>query len=245
MEQHPFGYHGRVVHVDLGQATNQIETPSPSFWRLYAGGGLLASYYLLKHCPPKADPFDPANLLIVTSSVIAGHPYAGLARCTFAAKSPLTNGVGETRCEGPFGSALKQSGFDSLIVHGAAITPSILLIDHGQVSIIAAPQLWGLSVGETVDQLEATYGQAIATAVIGPAGENRVRYASIVTNRGHQAARMGIGAVMGSKQLKAIVLRPMPSICASSPLRLLASSRYTRWPNYWPRSPAGIPQATN
>ncbi|GAB4111112.1 MAG: aldehyde ferredoxin oxidoreductase family protein [Roseiflexaceae bacterium] len=222
MEQHPFGYHGRVVHVDLGQATSQIETPSPSFWRLYAGGGLLASYYLLKHCPPKADPFDPANPLIVTSSVIAGHPYAGLARCTFAAKSPLTNGVGETRCEGPFGSALKQSDFDSLIIHGAATTPSILLIDQGQASIIAAPHLWGLSVGETVDHLEATYGQAIATAVIGPAGENRVRYASIVTNRGHQAARMGIGAVMGSKQLKAIVLRGGQFPAVADPARCAA-----------------------
>jgi aldehyde:ferredoxin oxidoreductase len=202
-----FGYHGRVLRIDLSATQAQIEEPDQRFWRIYAGGGLLATYYLLRCCPPRADAFNPENPLILTSSVVAGHPYAGLARCTIAAKSPLTGGVGETRCEGPFGIALKGSGADAIVIQGAATRPSILLIENGQVSFLPADQLWGLTVGQTVDRLQQQFGNDIHTAIIGPAGERLVRFASIVTDRGHQAARMGLGAVMGSKRLKAIVIR--------------------------------------
>ncbi len=126
-----FGYHGKVLHVDLGERSFTVEEPDEIFWRVYGGGGLLAAAYLLQHTPAGIDAFDPANLLILTSSVVAGHPYAGLARFTAAAKSPLSGGIGEARAEGPFGIALKGSGFDSLVIHGAATVPSMLLIDDG------------------------------------------------------------------------------------------------------------------
>jgi len=204
-----FGYHGRVLHVDLTARNSWVETPDDKFWRIYAGGGLLATAYLLRESRPRIDAFDPSNLLILTSSVVAGHPYAGLARFTAAAKSPLTGGIGETRCEGPFGMALKRSGADAVIIRGAADVPTIVLIEagSGQVTFHNAASLWGKRVAESVDELEAKFGTDIHTAVIGPAGENRVRYASIVTDRSYQAARMGIGAVMGSKSLKALVIK--------------------------------------
>lgn len=202
-----FGYHGKVLHLDLATRRSWIEEPGDRFWRIYGGGGLLATHYLLRECPPGIDPFDPANLLILTSSVVAGHPYAGLARYTASAKSPLTGGIGETRCEGPFGIALKGSGVDSLVFHGAADRPTTVVVEDGRVGFHDAGDLWGRSVGETVDMLETRLGSGIHTAVIGPAGERLVRFASIVSERSYQAARMGIGAVMGAKRLKAIAIR--------------------------------------
>lgn len=202
-----YGFHGKILHVNLTERRAWIEEPDECFWRIYGGGGLLAAYYLLRECPRRVDALNPANLLIISSSVVAGHPYAGLARFTAAAKSPLTGGIGETRCEGPFGIALKGSGVDALIVHGSALHAITLVIENGAVKFHSAQSLWGLPVSKTVDMLENEIGSDIHTAVIGPAGENQVRFASIVTDRSYQAAQMGIGAVMGSKRLKAIVIR--------------------------------------
>jgi len=202
-----FGYHGKVLHIDLSARNSLIEQPDDRTWRIYAGGGLLATYFLIRHCPPGIDAFDPRNLLILTSSVVAGHPYAGLPRFTAAAKSPLTGGIGETRCEGPFGVVLKGSGVDCLVFHGTADSPVTLIVENGQVVFQDASYLWGKPVSQTVDALEADLGTDIHTAVIGPAGEKLVRFASIVSERSYQAARMGMGAVMGSKHLKAIVVR--------------------------------------
>jgi aldehyde:ferredoxin oxidoreductase len=202
-----YGYYGKILHIDLAAQRSWIEEPGENFWRIYGGGGLLATYLLLRDCPPGIDPFDPANLLILTSSVVAGHPYAGLARYTAAAKSPLTGGIGETRCEGPFGIALKGSGVDGLVFHNAAARPVAVIIEGGRVAFHEAENLWGLTVNQAVDRLAALFGEAIHAAVIGPAGERLVRYASIVSERSYQAARMGMGAVMGSKKLKAVVIR--------------------------------------
>lgn len=203
-----FGYHGKVLHVDLTHRKAWIEEPNENFWRIYGGGGLLAVRLLLEHCRAGLDAFDPANLLILTSSVVAGHPYPGLARFTAAAKSPLTGGIGETRCEGPFGHALKTSGVDSIVFHGEADAPTTVAIEKGSVRFHSAAALWGMTVSQAVDQLETSFGTDVHTAAIGPAGENRVRFASIVTDRCYQAARMGMGAVMGAKRLKAVVIRP-------------------------------------
>src|ERR1700687_1750675 len=95
-----YGYHGKILHIDLTGRRAWIEQPDEIFWRVYAGRGLLAAYYLLRDTPAGIDAFDPANLLILTSSVLAGHPYAGLARLTAASKSPLPGGIGATRADG-------------------------------------------------------------------------------------------------------------------------------------------------
>jgi aldehyde:ferredoxin oxidoreductase len=234
-----FGYHGKVLHVDLKTQQTRVEEPDDRFWRTYGGGGLLAAYYLLRECPPGIDAFDPLNPLILTSSVVAGHPYAGLARYTAAAKSPLTGGVGETRCEGPFGLALKNSGVDSLVFHGVADRPTVVVVEDGKATFHDAGHLWRKPVSQTVDLLEEQFGADIHTAVIGPAGERLVRFASIVSERSYQAARMGMGAVMGSKRLKGVVIRgdhqpPVadPTTCAEITERYRARMRdnaLTRW----------------
>ena len=202
-----YGYHGKVLHIDLTNTSFQVETPDDIFWRIYAGGGLLATFYLLTRTEPGLDAFDPGNHLIFSTSVCAGQPYPGLARFTTAAKSPLTGGIGETRTEGPFAMAIKRAGIDAITISGKAQHPIMLLIENGQVQFADAGNLWGLTTPDSVDQLEKIHGRHVHSAVIGPAGENLVRYASIVSDRNFQASRMGMGAVMGSKHLKAIVLQ--------------------------------------
>jgi aldehyde:ferredoxin oxidoreductase len=234
-----FGYHGKILHIDLSNLSWTVEEPPETFWRIYAGGGLLATYYLMKLAPPGVDAFDPANPLILTTSVAAGQPFAGLARFTAAAKSPLTGGVGEARAEGPFARALKGSGYDAIIIRGATANPISLLIDDGEVSFHDASNLWGRPVSETVAGLNVTHGAGIETACIGPAGENRVRFASIVSAGSYQAARMGLGAVMGSKGLKAVAVRgdrlpPVAdhSTCAemtAAYARRMMNNPLTRW----------------
>ncbi|MCO5220790.1 MAG: hypothetical protein M9947_04300 [Thermomicrobiales bacterium] len=202
-----YGYSGRLLRIDLSTGATAHETRDDRWWRTYAGGGLLATELLLRETPAGIDAFDPRNLLIVTSSVVAGHPYAGLARFTVAGKSPLTRGIGETRCEGPFAIALKRSGADAIVIRGRASEPVVLVIDDGAVSLQPAESLWGATTGTVTEALRERYGADAHVAAIGPAGERLVRFASIVSDRNHQAARMGMGAVAGSKRLKAIVIR--------------------------------------
>src|SRR5690242_4540597 len=99
----PFGFHRRILHVDLGSGSSRVETPETAFYRVYAGGGLLGAYYLLLHTPPALDAFDPRNVLIFASSVIAGNRAPGLARFSVVSKSPLSGGIAEARGEGPWG----------------------------------------------------------------------------------------------------------------------------------------------
>ena len=203
-----FGYHGKILNIDLIDQSFEIEQPSPLYWRTYGGGGLLAAEQLLRKTQPGIDPLGADNLLIFASSVMASQPYVGLASMAVCAKSPLTNGMGETHVEGAFSANFKQSGFDAIVINGKSTKPVIIEIDNGEVKFIDAQSYWGKNVDQAVDQLEREFGAGISTAVIGPAGEKLVRFASIVTNRSFQAARMGMGAVMGSKNLKALVVKP-------------------------------------
>jgi aldehyde:ferredoxin oxidoreductase len=203
-----FGYSGQILWLDLAQKRFDVEARDEIFWRRHVGGGLVATALLLEKTEPGNDPLSGDNLLIFASSVVAGHRGAGLARFTTAAKSPMTGGIGETRTEGPWGVALKASGADVLVFKGRAERPTTVVIENGSVTFLDATELWGSQVGAVVDELEQQLGEDIHVATIGPAGENMVRFASIVTDRTYQASRMGTGAVMGAKNLKAVVLRP-------------------------------------
>ncbi|MGI9254812.1 MAG: aldehyde ferredoxin oxidoreductase N-terminal domain-containing protein, partial [Thermomicrobiales bacterium] len=201
--------------------------------------GAVGTALLLRDTAPGMDPFDPAMPLMFTSSVMAGQPYPGLARFSVVSKSAMTGGIGESRCEGPWGWALKGCGADTLAITGRSEQPVALLIEAGEVAFLDAEALWGMNVGEATDVLEAEWGGDIHVAAIGPAGERLVRYASIVTERCHNAHRHGLGAVMGSKHLKAVVLRgaqhpPVadPARCdalASSYAARMATNELTRW----------------
>lgn len=200
-----FGFHGRILFVDLNKQTFKIEEPNQNFYRKYVGNGILGAYFLLNRTPAGVDALSPENLLMFLSGVVNGNEGPGLARFTVCGKSPVTGGIGEARSEGPFALALKRTGYDGIIISGKLNKPGILVIDDGEAKIKPAQELWGMKISDTTDTITSIFPGA-HVAVIGPAGENLVRFANIVSDKCHQASRSGMGAVMGSKNLKALVL---------------------------------------
>jgi len=201
-----YGSNGKILRVSLDSGENHIQTLSENFYRKYNGNGILGAYFLLTETKPGIDALSSDNLLMFLSGAVCGLEAPGLSRFVVCGKSPLTNGIGEARSEGPFALAIKRTGYDGIVIKGCCNLPSYLLIDSGKARLVEAPELWGLSVGDTTDALEQKYPGS-HYAVIGPAGETMVRFANIVSDRCHHASRSGMGAVMGSKNLKAVVLR--------------------------------------
>ncbi|MFP4442877.1 MAG: aldehyde ferredoxin oxidoreductase family protein [Spirochaetia bacterium] len=203
-----YGYNGKILFIDLTASVYSERQMDENWWRIYGGGGALGAYFLLRDTPKGIDPFDERNLLIYASSVIAGQPGPGLAKFSVITKSPLSGGIAESRCEGPWGSFLKGSGYDGLIISGKAEHPVYLLLENKKVQFLDARDLWGKDTRETTRTIEGKHGKNdSAAAVIGQAGENLVRFGSIITSYSIQVPRMGCGAVMGSKNLKAVVLK--------------------------------------
>lgn len=200
------GFRGHVLEVNLTSGRLEDTSPNDDEWRTYVGGGLMGVRRLLTDTRPGLDAFDPEALLMFWSSAVAGLPFVGLARCAVVAKSPLTGGVGEARAEGPFGLALKAAGFEGIVITGRSEHPTYLVIDERVASIHDARHLWGMNTAEATDAIQNTHGTHAHVAAIGPSGERLVRFANIITDRTHPAARMGLGAVMGAKNLKAVVV---------------------------------------
>jgi len=201
-------YNGKVLHVDLTDGRQWTEELSELIYRRHLGGGALATYFMLRDLKPGIDPLGPENELIFMTSVINGLPLSGANRYTAAGKSPLTGGFGEAEAGGYWGPELKRTGFDGIIVHGRAATPVYLYIHEGQCDIRDASHYWGKLAGDVQDGLEAELGDnRICVLQTGIGGEKQVLYAAIVNQLRHFHGRAGLGAVMGSKNLKAIVTR--------------------------------------
>ncbi len=206
-----YGYTGKILRVDLTRRKSEIETRGDDFYRAYLGGRGMVAYYLLTELPRGIDAFDARNILVFAAGPLTGAAVSGQGRNGAGAKSPLTDGFGNAEGGGYWGAELKRAGFDGIVVAGRADQPVYLWIHDGGVEIRDAAHLWGKTTGETEDALRAELGDhAIRTALIGPAGENLVRYAAIVNDRSHFVGRSGLGAVMGSKNLKGVVVRAKP-----------------------------------
>ena len=204
----PFGYSGNILHVNLSTKDTWIEHPKEYFYRTYWGGRALALYYMLDQMKPHTDPFSPDNLLIFAPGVLTGTPAPAMPRYTVCAKSPLTGAQGEAEAGGWWGPELKKAGFDAIVVKGSSSAPVYLWIKDGQVEIKEASHLWGKETSMTQRLIrEELTDDKIRIAQIGPAGENLVRFANIVNELKHFNGRNGLGAVMGSKKLKAIAVR--------------------------------------
>ncbi|MBA3530612.1 MAG: aldehyde ferredoxin oxidoreductase family protein, partial [Ardenticatenales bacterium] len=205
-------------HVHLSESRLWVEEPDEAFYRLYMGGGNIGLYYLLKTMPAGADPLGPENVLALTTSVLTGAPFSGQSRASVNAKSPLTGTIGDSQAGGFFPAELKFAGFDAVIVYGRAETPVYLWIHNGEAELRDARHLWGLGSWESESRLREELGDAkIEVACVGPAGENLVRYAAIMTMRNRAWGRTGMGAVMGSKQLKAIAVRGQQRLSIADP----------------------------
>lgn len=203
-----FGMCGKILRVDLSRQSHWVEEPGELFYRTYYGGSALACYYLLKECPAGLDAFDSRNLLVFASSPLVGSGIPGANRYSVAAVSPLTGVYGEGEAGGWWSPELKRAGYDAILVTGRASEPVYLWITDQEVQIRKADHLWGLSTGETQTALENELNTAkLRVAAIGPAGENLVRYACVVNGLKHTNGRGGMGAVMGSKNLKAVAVR--------------------------------------
>jgi len=219
----PKGYNGRILRVDLTQERIWEETPDEKVYRLYMGGSALSLYYLLKELKPGVDPLGPENVLVFMSSVLSGAPIPGVPRYTVAARSPLTGAFGEAEAGGFWGPELKHAGFDGIVIKGRASRPVYLWIKDGKAELRDASGLTGKDTGEAQRIIREELGDdRIRVAQCGPAGEKLVRYACVLNELKHANGRTGMGAVMGSKNLRAIAVRGTGKLDFADPERLKA-----------------------
>jgi len=199
------GYAGKILRVNLTEGKATKEDLPEELVKKFLGGLALASYYLYKEVPKGADPLGEENKLIFAPGVLVGTGLPTLSKSSLVFKSPLTGGFGRSVVGAKMGVALKKAGYDMLIIEGKADKPKILRIKDDEVEILDAEDLWGKDALETQKILKEKFGKNVTTAAIGPAGEN-LSLISSVDFEERQAARAGVGAVMGSKKLKAIVV---------------------------------------
>ena len=202
------GYLGSILHVDLSQRTLWDEALNEDYARNYVGGSGLAARYLYDVLDARTDPLGPENPLFFLTGPLVGTSMTSAGRYSVCARSPLTGIWGEANSGGFFGPELRYAGYDGIWIHGAAPQPVWLSIVEGTAELHDAADLWGSDIYETQTRLREALGDARArVACIGLAGENLVKLAGIANDHGRFAARTGLGAVMGSKNLKAIAVR--------------------------------------
>jgi len=201
-----YGYAGRVLQVDLTRGKVAAQELDKELARNYIGGNGFCARLLFDLIKPGTDPLGPKNFMVFAVGPLNGTIWPQTGRYEVAAKSPLTGIYGEANSGGHWGAELKHAGFDAIVVQGKSQKPTYLLIEDGKAELRDAKQLWGRSTLETETVLKEKHGRDAQVASIGQAGENIVRFACIMTNY-RAAARTGLGAVMGSKRLKAIAVR--------------------------------------
>ncbi len=224
------GVHNRILRVDLTSGTTTVEERDDHFFRHYMGGWNLIADTLLREVPRGADALGPENRLIFSGGILAGIALSGASRSAVGAKSPLTGGFGVGESGGGFGAELKRCGYDAIIVQGQSEKPVYLWITAERVEIRDATALWGKVTKETQEAIAAEVGEPrVELAMIGPAGENLVRYACVMHGMKDAAGRSGLGAVMGSKRLKAIAVHGSINITGvdSDKLRSVARTMAT------------------
>ncbi len=227
-------YGGKILTVDLSTKEGKRQKIGDSFALKYLGGDGFGAYFLNTLVSPKSDPLDGENVLVLAPGLFVGTPVPTGGKTSFFAKSPLTNGWGEGVMGGRIGFALKQAGYDSLIVTGKAEKPSCLHLCDDEVKVKSAEHLWGKSTRETAEAIKKDERDVIV-ATIGMGGEKLVRYA-VVDCEERQAGRGGIGAVMGAKNLKAIAIEGSKDITMADPEKMM--SLLEKWYNEMLKHPS-------
>ena len=208
-----YGFYGRFLAVDLSNQTYAIQSLSDEVLARYLGGKGLASYLLAKYLPKGADPLSPENCLIFATGPVTNSMVWGSSRYGVYAKSPQTGIYAESYAGGHTPEAIDATGYDAIVIGGQSPKPTVLVIDPSGASFHSAADLWGLDTIDTQDALRQTYhlGRSgkhkSGAVVIGPAGENQVRFAVIKNDHWRSAGRTGMGTVMGTKHIKAIVFK--------------------------------------
>lgn len=204
----PGGYNGKVLRINLSRKSVKEEPLDGLFCRRYLGGSGFIAYYLWKELKKGVDALSPQNLLIFAMGPVSGLNLPGAARHCVGGKSPMTGGIAKAEVGGFWAAEFKRAGYDAIIIEGKADKPVYLWIQDGEASIRDASHLWGMETRELEAAVREELGDnRIQLAMIGPGGENMVRYACIMHGCHDAAGRGGLGAVMGSKNLKAVAVR--------------------------------------
>jgi aldehyde:ferredoxin oxidoreductase len=201
------GYMGKLLFVNLSTGEIREETPEESLYRDFIGGYGIGARILYSHQKDGVDPLGPENTLGLVTGPLTGTPASFGCRYAAVAKSPLTGGWGDANSGGYFGPNLKFAGYDGVFFTGISEKPVYLFADNGKAELREASHLWGKPIYETDDMLQAEHGKTAKVISIGPAGEKLSLISSIITYGGSAAGRSGLGAVMGSKKLKAVVAK--------------------------------------
>ncbi len=221
------GFHGRILQVDLTSSEIWLDEKSDDFYRTLVGGRAVVAYYLLSETSQNVEALSPENLLIFAPGILTGTSLPGSGRHGIGGKSPLTGAIASTEAGGWWGAELKRAGLDGIVIRGCAKAPVYLSVINGEVAIRGSAHLWGKSTAETQKILRQELGEEkLRTAVIGVAGENLVRYAAVMHDVNRAAGRSGLGAVMGSKNLKAVAIRGKHTFGIADKSAVLEVSRW-------------------
>ena len=221
-----YGFTGKILHVNLSSRMLEVEEPDESFYRLYPGGSLIGLYYLWRYSRAGIDPLSPENTLTFAISAPTGLPISGQSRCTVTCKSPSSGGVADSQGGGFWPAELKFAGFDAIVITGAADQPVYLWIHDGEAELRDGTHLWGKLTHDAESILKQELGdQKIEVAQIGPAGERLSNFAAIMNMSNRAWGRTGVGAVMGSKKLRAIAVRGTEKAQAAHRKAVLALSK--------------------
>ncbi len=226
-------YMGKILMVDLSSGTLTEEEIPDRVYEQYLSGMGLGAYILYNRMPAGADPLGPDNILGFCSGFLTGTGSLFSGRWTLVGKSPLTGCWGDANCGGTFSPAIKHCGYDAIFFSGISSNPVYLYVKNGKAVLKDAGDLWGRDAVETEEVLKKQYGPKAAVAVIGPSGEKVSLISGVCSDRGRIAARSGLGAVMGVKKLKAVVLEGVQRIGASDPEAMKRLSRHClKWVNF-------------
>ncbi|HDI42450.1 MAG TPA: aldehyde:ferredoxin oxidoreductase [Candidatus Bathyarchaeota archaeon] len=222
----PVAYNGRLLEVDLSRGRTTVRRLEEGFLRRYIGGKGFAARILYDELGAGVDPLGEDNVLLIAVGPVQGLRLSGASRFSAFFKSPLTGIWGESCCGGSFGPELKRTGFDGVIIRGKSDRPVYLLIEDEHVEIRDAGEYWGVDALESEKMLKQEHSLRHQVLTIGPAGERLVKFACISHAGGRQLGRCGAGAVMGSKKLKAVVVRGTGEVEAANPEGL---SEFKEW----------------
>lgn len=219
-----YGYHGKILHIDLTTRRTWTEEKPESWYMMYIGGVSMASRLLWENIQPGCDPLSPENPICIANGIFAGTPVPVGGKYGLASKSPLTGWVGDSLSGSWFSVALKRTGWDGIVIHGASDSWVNLLIDDERVLFRKADKYLGMGTFETEEAIrDELADDQVRSATIGPAGEHGVLFAN-VTNDGRQAGRTGHGAVWASKRLKALSVRGTQGVRVADPDTLMKIS---------------------
>ena len=208
----------RILYIDLKERVIETRTLEAETYRKYPGGSALGMYLMLREMDPGVDPLSPENMLIFSVSPLTGIPISGQSRMCVTTKSPLTGTAGDSQVGGFIPAAVKGNGWDSIVIKGKADTPVYLYIEKDKAEIRDASKMWGMLTGEAEEAIAEDLGhRKFESSIIGPAGENQIPYAAIMHRRSRANGRNGVGAVMGSKNLKALVVKKAPPVLPEDP----------------------------